>query len=110
MDSVSTGRHRHQLVCSSVWLSGCQSVRNSKPPGKIRFKSHLNHVYMKGSAMSFPTQVTLAPFSLNLPVKPARYRKQVLPAAAAAAYSMQPSVEMGLHCAHRRMKGRSKDK
>lgn len=27
--------------------------------------------------------------------------KMVLSAAAAAAYSMQPSVEMGLHCAHR---------
>lgn len=34
--------------------------------------SQLNHVHMKWSAISFPTQMTLAPFSLNLPVKPAR--------------------------------------
>lgn len=34
--SVSTGRHRHQLVCCSLWFPGCQSVRNSQPPGNIR--------------------------------------------------------------------------
>lgn len=43
--SVSTGRHRHQLVCSPVWLSGCQSIRNCQPPGKIRFKADWSFIH-----------------------------------------------------------------
>lgn len=43
--SVSTGRHRHQLVRCPVWLPGCQSVRNCQPPGKSKpYKS--DHSYM----------------------------------------------------------------
>lgn len=64
--SVSTRRHRHQLVRCPVWLSGCQSVRNSQPPGEISLRQ-IAASYMHDNLHGFTCAAVcqLRAFALN---------------------------------------------
>lgn len=72
------GTSWYAVLSGSLDVKVSETANHQVKFGSRFWHSHLNRVHMKESAIRFQTQMTSAPLRLNLPVKPARYRKQVL--------------------------------